>query len=304
MLAPIIVFAFNRPRALKNTIQSLLQNKEAKDSDLYIFVDGARSNKPEEGEKVKAVQEYVKKIEGFKNIHYTFSQSNKGLAPSIIAGVTEIINQYNKVIVVEDDLYLSKSFLSYMNQMLNTFQNNKSIFQVSGFGVKIKKSLSYQADVYYNIRAQCWSWGTWKDRWDTIDWNVSDYEDLLKNKKKQRAFNKAGSDMFGMLKRYKEGVISSWYIRFCYSMFQQNKLCVCPIRSLVINDGFGDDATHCHNYNRYKTDFDLIGKEKYITPELPPKINPHIQKQVVFYWSIPYRIYGKIMTLLLKIKNK
>ena len=44
MFAPVIIFAFNRPNALKNTVQSLLQNEEAKKSDLYIFVDGPRTN--------------------------------------------------------------------------------------------------------------------------------------------------------------------------------------------------------------------------------------------------------------------
>ena len=52
--APIVVFGFNRPDALKNTIASLLRNEEAKDSDLFVFVDGPREGKVEEKEKVEA----------------------------------------------------------------------------------------------------------------------------------------------------------------------------------------------------------------------------------------------------------
>lgn len=66
MFAPIIIFAFNRPNALMNTVQSLLQNEEAKDSDLYVYVDGPRNDKSGEKEQVKLVQEYVKNIKGFK----------------------------------------------------------------------------------------------------------------------------------------------------------------------------------------------------------------------------------------------
>ena len=102
-LSPIILFAFNRPDVLRNTIQSLLLNEEAKSSDLYVFVDGPRSNNSGEDEKVKEVQEYVKSIKGFKSLHYTFSEKNKGLGNSIIAGVSQIINQYGKAIVLEDD---------------------------------------------------------------------------------------------------------------------------------------------------------------------------------------------------------
>lgn len=302
-LAPIIVFAFNRPNVLKKTLDSLKNNQLAKDSDLFIFIDGPKQTK--DIKLINEVLEISKAICGFKSITIKKSEKNKGLAPSIISGVTEIINIYGKVIVVEDDLFLSKKFLVFMNQMLDEYKNEQKIFQVSGFGVKINKPYSYQADAYFNIRAQCWTWGTWKDRWETIDWDVKDYSSLLNNKKEQHAFNQAGSDMFGMLKRYKEGVISSWYIRFCYSMFKQKKLSVCPIRSLVINNGFGEDATHCHNYNRYKTDFDYEGKEFYTIPKnSSPVINHKIQNQVLFYWSIPYRIYGKILTYILDIRKK
>ena len=42
MHVPIILFAFNRFESLKYTIDSLLQNEEAKHSVLYVFVDGPR----------------------------------------------------------------------------------------------------------------------------------------------------------------------------------------------------------------------------------------------------------------------
>lgn len=82
--APIVVFGFNRPNALKNTIASLLRNEEAKFSDLFVFVDGPREGKVGEKEKVEGVREYVKLIKGFKSLYYTFSENNKGLADSII----------------------------------------------------------------------------------------------------------------------------------------------------------------------------------------------------------------------------
>lgn len=300
-LAPIVVFAFNRPDVLKATLNSLKDNQLSKESDLYIFIDGPRNIN--DVKKIEEVTDICNQLIGFKTITIKKSDKNKGLAPSIISGVTEIIDRYGKVIVVEDDLYLSKSFLIYMNQMLDAYENEAKVFQISGFGVKIIRPQSYKADVYFNIRAQCWSWGTWKDRWNSIDWDIKDYNLFIRNRREQYLFNKAGSDMSGMLKRYKKGVINSWYIRFCYSMFKQNRFSVCPIRSLVINNGFGSDATHCHNYNRYKTDFDYVGKDSFCMPKYPPVIDRRIQKQVIFYWSIPYRIYGKLLTFLSYIKR-
>ena len=44
ILAPVIVFAFNRPDTLQNTLSSLRRNELAKDTDLFVFVDGPRND--------------------------------------------------------------------------------------------------------------------------------------------------------------------------------------------------------------------------------------------------------------------
>lgn len=302
MLAPIIIFAFNRPEALKNTVSSLLKNEEAQASDLYVFVDGARLNKEREEEKVKAVQDFVKSIKGFKNTQYFFSKENKGLANSIINGTTQIIEKYGKVIVVEDDLYVSSSFLRFMNEMLDRYEKDERIFQISGYGSRIKRPSDYLYDIYLNERAHSWSWGTWIDRWNTVDWDVKDYEELKKSRSEQNKFNKRGSDLFKMLKGYMEGKNNSWYIRFNYSMYKQKRYSINPFRSLVRNDGFNSEATHCNTYNRYKIDFEEKHQGDFIVP-IHIEANEAIMKEAVKYWSIPYRIYGKIMTFITKIRK-
>lgn len=302
-LAPIVIFAFNRPNALKNTIQSLLQNTEARESELYIFVDGARENYKGEAEKVLTIQQYVLSITGFKSVNYRFSKINQGLAKSIISGTTEIINKYGRAIIVEDDLYLSKSFLRYMNEMLNRYEDDRRVMQVTGYGAKLTKPYDYTWDVYLNERAHSWSWGTWKDRWESIDWDVKDFPQLQASWKLRRAFCKRGSDLYGMLKGYIDGRNNSWYIRFNYSMYKQHKYSVCPIRSLTCNDGFTAEATHCNTYNRYKIDFEEYHEGQFYAPEhLTP--DERLMRDAVKYWSLRYRIYGKLRTYWMKLTRK
>ena len=299
MPAPVIVFGFNRPDVFSETIEALMRNSLATDTNLYIFIDGPRND--EDVSKVADVVKIARAVTGFKSVTVNVSSVNKGLADSIISGVTDIIELYGRVIVVEDDLIVASSFLTYMNQFLDKYEHDYRIFQISGFGVKIKPPKDYKYDIYMHIRAQSWTWGTWKDRWETVDWEVTDFVELSHDKKKQRAFNKGGSDLFGMLKGYMNGVNNSWYIRFNYSMFKQKKYAIVPIKSLVHNEGFRTDATHCNAYNRYKIDFQ---RETKITFTSPHAIKPDIRlyKQAVKYWSIKYRIYGKIMTILYKLK--
>lgn len=299
-LAPIVVFAFNRPDELKATLEALKANAESNDSILYVYVDGPRQNKPDDIEKVQAVREIVKNVDGFGQVRHIFSEKNKGLANSVIKGTTEVLQEHGKAIVVEDDLFVSRSFLRYMNKMLDEFENDKRVMQISGYSTRLSIPEDYPYDVYLNIRAQSWSWATWYDRWMTVDWNVEDYAQLKADKKRQRLFCKGGSDLFGMLKGYMEGRNNSWYVRFCYSMHKQHKYTVCPVRSLVRNDGFTQGATHCNVYNRYKISFEETHSGEFVTaPEIQP--DKAIQKDAIRYWSLRWRVAGKIMTIVRRI---
>ena len=253
--APIVVFGFNRPDALKNTIASLLRNEEAKDSDLFVFVDGSRDGKVGEKEKVEEVREYVKSIKGFKSIHYTFSENNKGLADSIIGGVSQVIKQYGRVIVLEDDLVLMPNFLNFLNQGLEIYENNQKVMSVCGHSCKVKASTDYPYDAYFFTRSSSWGWATWKDRWNLVDWKLNDWDSVVANRK---AFIKSqGSDVFKMLNDWKKGKNHSWAIRFCYAQFVLGRLSVIPNRSFVDNEGFSGDGTNCKRYSRFKFDFQI-----------------------------------------------
>lgn len=295
MLAPIIIFAFNRPEALKNTIHSLLQNKVAKDSDLYVFVDGARPNKAEEVEKIQAVQDIVKKITGFKSIHYTFSEKNKGLGNSIIQGVTQVINQYGKAIVLEDDLVFAANFLSYMNQGLERYEKEEKVFSICGYSNKVKAPKGYEYDTYFCTRSSSWGWGTWADRWNSVDWELKDWD---KYSEMGRAFNKwGGSDCWKMLNDWRHGKNKSWAIRFCFAQFLQDKVSLFPTISKVRNDGFDGEGTNCKKWSRFKYEFDKTSNKQIKFPA-NTILDKELYKSAMAYHGILIRIYSRIMYLI------
>ena len=250
-LAPICLFTYNRLEETKQTIEALRNNYLAKESHLYIFSDGAKSDTAKE--KIQKVRSYLKTIEGFGSIQVFESPINKGLASSIIDGVTQVVNQYGKVIVLEDDLITSPNFLLYMNQALDFYNDTNKVFSISGYSIQIKNNLS-TADVYFTNRASSWGWATWSDRWQAIDWEVSDYLVFKNNKELRRNFNKMGSDMSQMLDRQMQGKLDSWAIRWCYHQYKYNLFSVHPIVSKISNIGFNSpDATNTsEKFNRYK----------------------------------------------------
>ena len=123
MKAPVVIFAYNRKEHLRRTIEALGLNMGIEDTAVYIFAD--QFGKKEEQEKTEAVRAYIEKLEQghpFQSLHVKYAAEHKGLAASVISGVTEVIERYGRVIVVEDDLYTSKDFLKYMNQALDFYE--------------------------------------------------------------------------------------------------------------------------------------------------------------------------------------
>ena len=293
--APIVVFAFNRLDTLRQSIASLLCNSEAEQSDLYVFVDGARTEKEGEAAQVEEVKAYVKTITGFRTLHYEFADHNKGLGNSIISGVTSVINSHGTAIIIEDDLIVAPNFLWFMNEGLKRYQHKKQVFSVCGYNNIVQCPDDYHADAYFCTRSSSWGWATWQDRWEAVDWQLSDWTE---HKKQSTAFNKwGGSDCFKLLNDWHCGKNRSWAIRFCYTQFLQNGVSLFPIRSLVRNDGFDGRGTNCKAWSRFKYDFDNRGLKNLCLPE-DISINKTLQKEAMKYHSIAQRIYSRLMYLL------
>ncbi len=241
-LAPIVIFTYNRLDCLKETVKHLQGSSIAAESEVYIFSDGPR--KDEDVKKVEEVRKFLTTITGFKKINIKEARQNRGLANSVIAGVSEMLKKYDKVIVIEDDIVSSPDFLEFMNKSLEFYAMDDSIWSVTGYCPPIKIPKNYPHDVFLALRPSSWGWGTWKNRWQKIDWEIKDYKQLQSDRKKQRAFNKGGNDLLGMLKSQMEGKIDSWAIRWSYNQFYYKSYSVYPVETRIKHIGVGEDATH------------------------------------------------------------
>lgn len=279
---PICLFTFNRLPETIETVEALRKNYLAKTHDLIFFSDGPRTTSEEF--KVQEVRKYLRSVKGFRSIKIFEAKENKGLANSIIEGVSQVLRFNNSVIVLEDDLVTSPNFLDFMVQALAFYKEDENIISLSGFTMDLP-SLPGKKDFYFGYRASSWGWATWSDRWESIDWTISDYEDFLSNKKERKRFKKGGSDLGRMLRNQMIGNIDSWAVRFCYNQFKKNQKTVFPTSSKVSSIGFGEDATHTSGATRFKTRLDTSNRrdfefEKYF--EMDKNLSKEFAKKFSF----------------------
>lgn len=294
MTAPILLFAYKRPAELKATIEALRANYLASQSDLYVFVDAPK--RPEDEPKVAQVHELLDKLTGFRSIHRDYAKTNIGCADSVIRGISIVLAKNSSAIIVEDDLVTSPNFLDFMNQGLVQYAQSKRIYSVAGYTFPFQKPADYAADAYFIPRHSPWGWATWADRWQSIDWGMTDYAAFEKDRIQQKAFKQGGSDLVGMLRDQMEGRADAWDIRFCYNRFKANGLTVYPTVAKVENIGFGVEATHTNIFNRYKTQLDDGTQRVFDLPEIVQTTTYYHRKTLQRY-SVPTRIYNRLKTL-------
>lgn len=240
-LSPILLFTYNRLIHTRKVIEALLQNEYASVSDLIIYSDGGKDEKTKH--EVFVVREYLKSIVGFKSLVIRERSENWGLANNIIDGVTSVVNEYGKVIVLEDDLVVSPYFLKYMNEALDLYEKEEQIACIHGYVYPVKRQLP---ETFFIKGADCWGWATWKRSWDLF---CSDGKALLneiekRNLNKEFDFNNS-YPYLRMLKHQIEGKNNSWAVRWYASAFLHNKLTLYPGRSLVQQIGVDGSGTHC-----------------------------------------------------------
>lgn len=304
--APIIIFVYNRADHFVETYNALSACKEAKDSELFIFSDGAKNDAGKN--KVNEVRTAVRAIKDsgdFKCVTVTESPVNKGLAASVIAGVTDVLDKYGRAIIVEDDCIVSPYFLKYINNALDYYQNNKNIGCLSGYTPMLDLPDDYSKDVFAAYRSCSCTWATWKDRWGGVDWELKDIKDFYNSPTLIRRLNSNGSDRFIRLYRQTKGNGSSWSVRFGAHLVRNNLLTVYPRYSYITNIGCDESGVHSKADDAEKMRVDL--SKAIENPVLTDvEIDKRIQKIMKKHYSYGFisEIKKFIATTLIVIKER
>lgn len=257
-LAPVIIFNYNRPDHSIQTWNELSKNQFAKETELYLYCDGAKDDASDEmRNRIVSLHNIAKdyaitaKNKGlFKAVHVVLSNENKGLANSIIEGVSEVIEKHGRVIVLEDDLLTSQYFLKYMNEALNKYQDRPGVMSISANRPPVNKMAipeEYPYDVFVSLRPFSTGWATWIDRWRRMDWTLDYLPAMLNDPIWIESFNRGGDDLTDMLCLQRDKKIDSWAIRWTYSHFKEHGVGILPCVPYVDNIGFDGTGTHSGN---------------------------------------------------------
>ena len=242
MKIPVALIIFNRPDNTKKLYESLRIYKPDK---LFIISDGPRKNYENDRERVIQSRKIFEKIDWKCEVFFNNSESNLGCRKRIITGLNWVFGQVEKTIILEDDCIPSEEFFIFMELMLNKYQTNKDISSVCGTNFLpdwSKTKDSYLYSKYCNV----WGWGTWKDRWEKIDFNLDKLQEIKKTKflKSYLGSFRAYLYWHWILNNVKKKKIDSWAYIWNFTNFINNSLSIIPAINLVSNIGIGKDSSN------------------------------------------------------------
>jgi len=239
-LAPIALFVYKRPVHTQRVIEALLTNPEAKSSDLIIFADGPKNSKDHAG--TKAVRQIVSEITGFRSIEFHFSEMNHGLSNSLINGITDVLERHERIIVLEDDILVSRNFLKFMNEALVQYEPEPRVASIHGYVYPLESELP---DTFFLRGADCWGWATWRRAWSEFNPDGRAlYQELLESGQLKDFDFDGFAQYTQMLLNQIQGRNDSWAVRWYASAFLKDMLTLYPKQSLVTNIGLDGTGTH------------------------------------------------------------
>lgn len=241
--APVVLFVYNRPDHTKKTVDALKLNKGASQADLIVYSDAAKI--PDHESMVAKTREYVDQITGFRSVIIRKRQENWGLAASIIDGVTNVVEEYGRVIVLEDDILTSPAFLSFMNQALDFYEDKKKVWHISGWSYPINPS--GLGDVFLWRAMNCWGWATWEDRWQYFQKEPERLISEWTNEKKKKFDLDGVGGFWSQVEANITGDMNTWAIFWYATIFENGGLCLNPTKTYVQNIGHDGSGQNCGN---------------------------------------------------------
>ncbi len=297
MPAPIVLFVYNRPHHTNKTIEALRKNLLAGESTLYIFADGPKKNDPETLAKISKVNEIIQAVSGFREVIITKRKNNIGLAANIEDGVTSVVNQHGKVIVLEDDIVTSPGFLTYMNNALDLYEHMDKVMHISGYMYPHKHELP---ETFFFDVPLCWGWGTWKRAWQHYN---TDSISLWKQCVEKDTWNKyekfGGSYLRLQLAHNITGRLRTWFVKWHSSVYLKDGITLYPNTSLVDNIGFDNSGVHNGEHAEFNHER-LAGKINVSQTEL--KVNEKAAEIIRDFYK-PFTSYIE-KSFAKKIKNR
>lgn len=300
MATPVVMFGFNRPDIQKMSMKCYSECIGAGERDIFVFLDGPRNDADKQcSDQIETMLESYRNTQ-FPRMKIIRRDKNYGCRENIVQGITEVISKYGRVIIIEDDILVSKTFLKFMDAALDFYDNDHRIWCIDGFhDYTFKVPKDYKHDLYLvAYMSAAWGWATWKDRWEKVDFDMHDWPEYNKSPENVEKLDSVSYVLRHWLDAQYNGTLKTWDVQCWYHMVKNNYYAIEPRYQLSKNIGCVPKSEHFSGTNPF-----MIAQKFY---NYMPKLERSIElderilrrfRHCQFNPSIAVRIWRKLWRL-------
>lgn len=272
---PVALIFFNRPTPFQKVFDCV---KRERPSKLFLIQDGPRATSKTDIDNIKACRKICNEIDWDCEVIKIYSDENLGCGRRIFSGLSEAFKHVDRLVIIEDDIMFSESFLPFCAELLEKYKNDQRIHQISGMN-HISDYQDCNNSYFFSRGGAIWGWATWKRVWDEIDWDLVISEDeyisktLVRNKFPRdygTYLTSKAKDLRNLISNGKAP--SYWSFHLLYYSYIQNRLNIVPKKNLISNIGITADSAHADsNLNKFSKRTQRVFFTKMQNLEFPLK---------------------------------
>lgn len=295
------VFCYNRVAKLKSCIEALLKNPECATSDIVFFSDGPK--KASDIQAIQEVRDYIDQLQGFRSVVKHYREHNLSTGPNFRTGLTYLSENYERFIIVEDDLIVSPNYLKFLSDALEFYKDDQSVFCVTAYVFPLNIG-DYPYDTLVYKRFCSYGWGGWGNRFSKVIWDEDELNKLMHTSPGfKKRLNAEGYDLVRMLKKQINGTISTWDIQMQTHVAENRLKVIYPTLSKVSNIGFDEQSTNTSGINYLITPLDS-GKQQTFKFTPSNHIVPELQAQIKAPYAYTTLVIRKLRNDFLKLTKR
>lgn len=240
---PVLLLIFNRPAVTRKVFEVI---RKARPEKLFISADGPRRDREGEFEKCEETRKIATTVDWPCEVKTLFRQENAGCGRSVSEAISWFFQHVEEGIILEDDCMPSDTFFQFCAALLERYRTDNRIMAISGCNLLFDRPSSGDDSYFFSNHNYIWGWATWKRAWQHYDFRLTLYEHLSDYFKSYYAVQDESDYMdYVLRKTYRQNnKISWWSYQWDFARKINSGLVIVPKKNMIINLGFGNDATH------------------------------------------------------------
>lgn len=267
--APVVIPTLCRAEHFKRCLESLANNVWAEHTAVFVALDYPA--KRSHGDGHAQIMRYLHDFDAsrFAALRVIERDWNYGASANFNDAVDKALEEYDRVIMAEDDIEFAPGFLRYMDSALMKYRDDPQVDSVCGYSYPLPWEVESGATAFFcDSTFSAWGYGTWREKLDrrmsTIGdgWLISEFDRSCKDGRLARMVENRRCEyiVFGGLGLNED--ILKWSCDMSSGIYLAlTGICtVVPVVSLVRNHGFDGTGEYCAGISkpqgRHSQDYD------------------------------------------------